>query len=122
MDVAIVILPLIGAIVAGFFGRWIGDKGSQAVTCGAMLASMVLAIVAFVDVTFNGNVRVTELFAWFDSGDFDASWSIRVDQLTAVMLIVVTIVSTIVHIYSIGYMHHDHSIPRFMAYLSLFTF
>jgi NADH-quinone oxidoreductase subunit L len=122
MDVAIVILPLIGAIVAGFFGRWIGDRGAQFVTCGAMLVSMALAIVAFVEVALNGSVRTTELFGWFDSGDFDASWSIRVDQLTAVMLVVVTVVSAMVHVYSIGYMHHDPSIPRFMAYLSLFTF
>ena len=122
MDVAIVILPLIGAIVAGFFGRWIGDKGAQAVTCGAMLASLALSVVAFIEVALGGEPRTTELFSWFDSGMFDAPWSIRVDQLTAVMLIVVTTVSTVVHIYSIGYMSHDHSIPRFMAYLSLFTF
>ncbi|MEX0808063.1 MAG: NADH-quinone oxidoreductase subunit L [Dongiaceae bacterium] len=122
MDVAIVLLPLLGAIVAGFFGRWLGDRGAQFVTCGAMIAAAVLSIMVAWDVAFHGNVRTTELFSWFDSGSFDAAWSIRVDQLTAVMLVVVTVVSTVVHVYSIGYMHHDPSVPRFMAYLSLFTF
>src|SRR5690606_13561098 len=76
----------------------------------------------FFDVAVGGNVRVTELFTWFDSGSFEASWSLRVDSLTAVMLVVVTWVSAMVHVYSVGYMHHDKSVPRFMAYLSLFTF
>jgi NADH-quinone oxidoreductase subunit L len=122
MDVAIVMLPLFGAIVAGFFGRWIGDRGAQYITCSAMIAAAVLSIIVAWDVAFHGNVRTTELFSWFGSGGFDAAWSIRVDQLTAVMLVVVTVVSTVVHVYSIGYMHHDPSVPRFMAYLSLFTF
>ena len=122
MDVALVFLPLLGAIVAGLFGRVIGDRGAQWVTCSFMLVSAVLAIVAFVDVIYNGNPRTTELFTWFDSGAFEASWAIRVDQLTAVMLIVVCVVSSMVHVYSVGYMAHDHSIPRFMSYLSLFTF
>src|SRR3546814_10489860 len=100
----------------------LGDLGSQIVTCGALLISAALATVVFFDVAIGGNARVTEIFTWFDSGSFEASWSLRVDSLTAVMLIVVTWVSALVHVYSVGYMHHDKSVPRFMAYLSLFTF
>jgi NADH-quinone oxidoreductase subunit L len=122
MDVAIVFLPLIGAAVAGLFGRIIGDKGAQTVTCVAMLGSLILACIAFGDVALQGHTRTTEIFTWFLSGGFEAHWSIKVDQLTAVMLIVVTVVSSMVHIYSIGYMHGDPSIPRFMSYLSLFSF
>jgi NADH-quinone oxidoreductase subunit L len=122
MDVAIVFLPLLAAAIAGLFGRAIGDKGAQAVTCLAMLASLGLACVVFVDVAFHGHARTTELFTWFLSGGLEAHWALRVDQLTAVMLVVVTGVSAMVHIYSIGYMHHDPGVPRFMAYLSLFTF
>src|SRR5215468_3228033 len=87
-----------------------------------MLLSMCLAFWVFIDVCYGGHARTTELFTWFDAGSFEASWAIRVDSLTAVMLVVVTIVSAMVHVYSIGYMAHDHSIPRFMSYLSLFTF
>src|SRR5215471_1652134 len=119
MDVAIVFLPLLGAAIAGFLGRAIGDKGAQAVTCIAMLISLVLACMAFQDVAFQGHTRVTEIFTWFLSGGLEAHWALRVDQLTAVMLVVVTGVSAMVHIYSIGYMHGDPSIPRFFSYLSL---
>ncbi len=122
IDVAIVFLPLIGALIAGLLGRQIGDRGAQVVTCGPMLVSAVLAVVVFVDVNYYGNARTTELFTWFDSGAFEASWALRVDQLTGVMLIVVCVVSAMVHVYSVGYMSHDSSIPRFMSYLSLFTF
>ena len=80
MDVALVFLPLAGAIIAGLFGRMIGDRGAQWVTCSFMLLSALLAVIAFVDVIYNGNPRTTELFTWFDSGAFEASWAIRVDQ------------------------------------------
>ncbi|HWA46002.1 MAG TPA: NADH-quinone oxidoreductase subunit L [Hypericibacter adhaerens] len=122
MDVAIVFLPLLAAIIAGCFGRLIGDRASQFVTTGALLISAVLAAIVFVDVALDGNARTTELFTWFKSGEFTLSWAIRIDTLTAVMLVVVTGVSSMVHVYSIGYMAEDKSIPRFMAYLSLFTF
>ncbi len=122
MIAAIVFLPLIGAIIAGFFGRWLGDRGAQAVTCGAMGLSMVLAIVAFVQVALGGAPRTVEIMPWIVSGSFEVSWALRYDTLTAVMGIVVTVVSTMVHVYSVGYMHGDPGVPRFMAYLSLFTF
>ncbi|HSE75863.1 MAG TPA: NADH-quinone oxidoreductase subunit L, partial [Dongiaceae bacterium] len=120
MDVAIVLLPLIGALVAGLGNRRVGDKGAQWITSGLMLVSFVLSWIVFLQ--YDGNARTTELFTWFASGPFEAKWAIHIDQLSAVMLIVVTTVSSMVHVYSIGYMAHDHSIPRFMAYLSLFTF
>jgi NADH-quinone oxidoreductase subunit L len=120
MDVAIVAVPLLGAIIAGLGNRRVGDRGAQWITSGLLLISFVLSWIVFLQ--YDGNPRTTDLFTWFASGTFEAKWAIRVDQLSAVMLVVVTTVSSMVHVYSIGYMGHDHSIPRFMAYLSLFTF
>ena len=122
MDAAIVFLPLVGAFFAGFFGRQLGDRGAQAVTCTALIAAAVLACFVFADVALGGNARTTTIFTWIASGRMELSWALRVDTLTAVMLIVVTVVSAVVHLYSVGYMAEDKSKPRFMAYLSLFTF
>jgi len=122
LDVAIVFLPLLGAILAGFFGRALGDRGAQLVTCSGLVLAALLSVIVFIDVALGGNARTTELFTWIDSGTFELSWALRVDTLTAIMFCVVTIVSAVVHIYSVGYMAEDKSIPRFMAYLSLFTF
>ena len=122
MYAAIVFLPLIGSIIAGFFGRWIGDRGAQLVTCGALIISALLSVIVFYQVGLQGNPVRVELLTWIDSGSFEVSWSLRIDQLTAVMLIVVTVISALIHVYSIGYMAHDPSIPRFFSYLSLFTF
>ena len=123
MDVVMIFLPLVASAIAGLFWRYITDRGAQLVTCGALLVSMVLAWIVFFDVGLHhGAPRTTEIFTWFLSGGFEAHWTVTIDQLTAVMLIVVTTVSAMVHIYSIGYMHGDPSIPRFMSYLSLFTF
>jgi NADH-quinone oxidoreductase subunit L len=122
LAVAVVFLPLIGAFVAGLFGRQIGDRGAQLLTCILMGASALLSLFVFHDVVIAGNVHVTELFTWIDSGSFELSWALKVDELTAVMLSVVSVVSCMIHIYSIGYMAHDKSIPRFFSYLSLFTF
>ncbi len=122
MYVLIVFLPLIAAMLAGFGGRQIGVRGSQIVTCGAVGISAILSWIAFVQVGFGGAVTTVELFTWIASGDFDVSWSLRIDTLTAVMLVVVNTVSALVHIYSVGYMSHDPHRQRFMAYLSLFTF
>jgi NADH-quinone oxidoreductase subunit L len=123
IDVLIVGLPLLGALIAGLGNRRVGDAPAQWITSGLLLLSCVLSWVVFIDVALGeGEPRTTELFTWFASGAFEASWAVSVDELSAVMLVVVTTVSAMVHVYSIGYMHHDHSIPRFMAYLSLFTF
>ncbi len=121
---AIVFLPLIGAIIAGLFGRAIGAKASEYVTSGLMIIAAILSWVVFFTVALGhpeGVIKV-EVLRWIQSGGIDVSWSLRVDTLTSVMLIVVNTVSTLVHIYSIGYMHTDPHRPRFFAYLSLFTF
>ncbi len=122
MEVAVVLLPLLGAIIVGFFGRTIGDRASQIASCSLMALSGILSIPVFIDVALGGNVRVIEIFTWVDSGEFEASWAVRADTLSAVMMLVVSNISALIHIYSIGYMSHDKSIPRFFAYLSLFTF
>jgi NADH-quinone oxidoreductase subunit L len=122
LAVAVVFLPLLAAIIAGFFGRVIGDRGAQLVTCGALLLSAVLGIPLFLDILGSDGPRVIPLFSWIVAGGVDVGWSLRLDTLSGVMIIVVTVVSSMVHVYSIGYMHGDPSIPRFMAYLSLFTF
>jgi NADH-quinone oxidoreductase subunit L len=122
LAIAVVFLPLVAAIVAGFFGRAIGDRGSQVVTCGALLLSAALGIVVFRDILAAPEPQVIPLFNWIVAGGVSVTWSIRLDTLSGVMILVVTIVSSMVHVYSIGYMVGDKSIPRFMAYLSLFTF
>ncbi|MAA99600.1 MAG: NADH-quinone oxidoreductase subunit L, partial [Stappia sp.] len=120
---AILFLPLIGFLVAGLSGRAIGAKASEYLTSGLMIVVALLSWVAFVTVGFGeGHATSQVLFRWMNSGDFNVDWSIRVDTLTAVMLVVVNTVSALVHVYSIGYMHHDPHRPRFFAYLSLFTF
>ena len=93
---AIVFLPLVGALVAGFGGRLIGDRGAQVVTCGAMLAASVLGVVAFWEVAIGGRTLTVEVMPWIVSGSFEASWALRWDTLTAVMVLVVTVVSTMV--------------------------
>jgi NADH-quinone oxidoreductase subunit L len=120
--VLVVFLPLLAAAIAGFFGRAIGDRGSQIVTCGALVLSAICGIFVFRDIMHQSAPHVQTLVTWIAAGGVDVAWSLRLDTLSGVMILVVTIVSTMVHIYSIGYMEHDHSIPRFMAYLSLFTF
>ena len=124
MYTAIVLLPLAGAIIAGFFGRIIGDRASEVLTSTFLALSAVLAWIVFVQVGVAGEPGKVEIFLmnWVNSGELDVSWAIRVDTLTAVMLVVVTTVSGLVHIYSIGYMSHDPHRARFFAYLSLFTF
>ncbi len=122
MYVAAVFLPLLGAIIAGFFGRKIGDRGAQLVTCGLMVVSAILSGIIFKLVALDGQVVFVPLLTWIVSGDLHLSWALHFDTLTAVMMVVVTWISCVVHIYSIGYMHHDPSIPRFQSYLSLFTF
>src|ERR1700689_1012081 len=122
MTIAAIFLPLLGAFIAGFFGRWIGDRGAQLVTCLALVIAAVLGGVLFVNVALHGHGRTIDLFTWIDTGDLQIEWALRYDTLSAVMVAMVTLVSAMVHIYSGGYMAHDKSIPRFIAYLSLFTF
>jgi NADH-quinone oxidoreductase subunit L len=119
----IVFLPLLGFLIAGLFGKQIGDKASEYVTCGFMVIAALLSWVNFTGFWLGGAEPFTvQVFNWMTIGNFAVDWAFRVDTLTAVMLIVVNTVSALVHIYSIGYMHHDPHRPRFFAYLSLFTF
>jgi NADH-quinone oxidoreductase subunit L len=120
---AIVFLPLIGALIAGFGGRAIGAKASEYVTTLFLIVAALLSWVAFFTVAMgDGEVVRVPIMRWIDSGGFSVDWALRIDTLTAVMLVVVNTVSCLVHVYSIGYMHHDPHRPRFFAYLSLFTF
>ncbi len=117
----VVFLPLLGAAVAGLFGRLIGDRAAQIVTCGGLILAAVCSWVVLAEVVAGAPFRV-ELWRWVYSGTFEADWALRVDVLSAVMMFTVSTVSAIIHVYSIGYMAHDPAIPRFMSYLSLFTF
>jgi len=119
---AIVFLPIIASAIAGLFGRLLGPRPSELITTGALFVSAALSVMAFVDVCFDGHSYIIQVAPWIHSGNFAADWTIRVDSLTAVMLVVVTGVSSLVHLYSIGYMAQDDSRPRFFSYLSLFTF
>jgi NADH-quinone oxidoreductase subunit L len=119
--VGVVFFPLLGAIIAGLFGRWIGDRGAQLVTCGGLILSALCSWVVLPG-ALGGEPSKIELFRWIHSGTFEADWVIRVDVLSAVMMFTVSTVSALIHVYSVGYMAHDRSVPRFMSYLSLFTF
>jgi NADH-quinone oxidoreductase subunit L len=122
MYTAIVFLPLLGSAIAGLFGRFIGARASELVTTLLLFVSAALSCYAFYDVCFLGHGGIIKIAQWITSGDFEADWALRIDSLTAVMLVVVTGVSSLVHLYSIGYMHEDAGRPRFFSYLSLFTF
>ena len=120
---AIVFLPLLGFLIAGLFGRTIGHKTSELLTSSLVGLAALLSWIAFFSVAIgHGEGAVVTIFSWIHSGALEIDWTIRVDTLTAVMLVVVNTVSALVHVYSIGYMHHDPHRARFFAYLSLFTF
>lgn len=122
MYLALIILPLLGSIVSGFLGRKVGISGSQLITCFCIIIATILAIAAFIEVGLN-NIPVTiHLMRWIDVGSLNISWGFYFDSLTVSMLIPVFIVSSLVHVYSIGYMSHDPHNQRFFSYLSLFTF
>ncbi len=121
---AAIFLPLAGAIFAGLFGPWIGDRGAQIVSVGLMVIAALLSIPIFWLVALSpeaGPVTVP-VMTWIQSGGLEANWQLRFDPLSAVMVFVVNVVSSLIHIYSVGYMAKDPSKPRFFAYLSLFTF
>ena len=122
MELSITTLPLIAAIISGFFGKYIGDRNSEIVTSLLVSISAILSVIVFYNVVFNQYEDNIIIATWINSGTLDVNWSMKIDSLSSVMLVVVTSVSALVHIYSIGYMSHDPHKPRFMAYLSLFTF
>src|ERR1700742_723903 len=122
MYAAIVFLPIIASAIAGLLGRFIGARASELITTGALFVSAALSVMAFMDVTWGGHSHIVQIMPWIYSGDLRVDWTIRVDALTGVMLVVVTGVSSLVHLYSIGYMAEDPNRPRFFSYLSFFTF
>ncbi len=122
MEISIIALPLIASIISGFFGKFIGDRNSEIITSLLVTISAILSALVLYEVIFYQYEDNIIIATWISSGSLDANWSMKIDSLSAIMLIVVTSVSSLVHIYSIGYMSHDPHKPRFMAYLSLFTF
>ena len=122
MEYFIVFLPLLGAFIAGFFGNKFDQKYSQFMTSLFVSISSILSIIVFLKVLNYGYSNNLLISSWINSGTLNVNWSIKVDALSSLMMVVVTLVSALVHIYSIGYMSHDPHKPRFMSYLSLFTF
>ena len=119
----IVLLPLLAAAIAGLGNKALGKLPAKIVTTGALFASCAMSWPIFLSfLTGSAEPYVQPLFTWIESGSFDAQWALRVDTMTAVMLVVITSVSSLVHLYSWGYMDEEPDQPRFFAYLSLFTF
>ncbi len=121
MEYAVLFLPLIGAFF-GYLTKYFGDLFSQLTTTLFVCISAVLSIIILYNGVFHESYGNYLIYEWISSGDFIVNWSINIDPLSSIMLVVVCLVSALVHIYSIGYMEHDPDKPRFMAYLSLFTF
>jgi len=127
MESVLLLAPLVGALICGFSWRLIGEQAACVVATGLLFLSCLLSWVVFLG--FDGETTTRSLFTWIESGTFFTDWAIRIDRLTAIMLIVITSVSALVHLYSFGYMAHDENFkegesyrPRFFAYLSFFTF
>ena len=127
METILLFAPLVGALICGFGHKYIGEKAAMVTATGLLFLSALLSWIVFL--SFDGVSRSIEILTWVQSGSLDTSWGIRLDRLTALMLIVVTSVSALVHLYSFGYMDHDPQWkdgesykPRFFAYLSFFTF
>lgn len=122
MYLLIVFLPLLASLVSGFGGRYLGRRGSALVSTLVVSVSALLSMVAYYEVALSGSSCSVSLRPWFVSDLFSAHWGFYFDTLTVVMLVVVTLVSSLVHLYSVGYMSTDPHVPRFMSYLSIFTF
>ena len=122
MYLSIIFLPLLGALTAGLFGRYIGKQGSIIITTTSVSISSLLSFIVFYETVLCHSVTSFKLFTWMESNLLIVSWGFLFDSLTATMLIVVTFISSLVHLYSSSYMSEDPHIPRFMSYLSLFTF
>ena len=122
MYLLIIFLPLIGSLLAGLFGHKLSSYGATRVTSFCIFLCMIFSYISFYDVALSHSPVYLQLMPWINSGIFDVYWGFMFDTLTVLMLVVVTTVSLIVHLYSIGYMEADPHIPRFFSYLSLFTF
>ncbi|MEM9901550.1 MAG: NADH-quinone oxidoreductase subunit L, partial [Pseudomonadota bacterium] len=127
METILLFAPLVGALICGFGWRIVGERAGQVIATGLLFLSALLSWIVFL--TFDGVTETITILRWIDSGSLVADWAIRMDRLTAIMLIVITTVSALVHLYSFGYMAHDENFregeaykARFFAYLSLFTF
>ncbi len=118
----ILFLPLLGALSSGLLSGLVAKKFAQIFNSTLLVLSAIFAFILFFQLGVSGTKETVVLFDWITSGNFSTAWALQVDSLTAAMLVLVTFVSALVHIYSIGYMAEDKSVPRFMAYLSLFTF
>ena len=122
IEYLIIFLPLLGSIISGLFGKYIGSRNSEIITSLFVSTSAFLSFIIFYKVLSQDYTNNLNIFTWINSGTLNVSWSIDIDALSSVMLVVVTLVSSLVHIYSIGYMSDDPHKQRFMSYLSLFTF
>ena len=122
MYILLVFLPLLGSLIAGFFGRFLGYRGASLISIFCVSSSFFLSLLCFYEVALSGSNCYVKVSPWFFSEMFDSSWGLQFDTLTVVMLVVITSVSSLVHIYSLSYMSEDPHIPRFMSYLSIFTF
>nr|QJS34438.1 NADH dehydrogenase subunit 5 [Antipathes cf. dichotoma NB-2020]QJS34638.1 NADH dehydrogenase subunit 5 [Stichopathes abyssicola] len=122
MYILVILAPLVGALTSGLFGRKIGEKGAGALTSGCLIISLSGSTLIFYETALNSSTTYIKLWRWLDSDLLTTYFGLQFDSLTATMLLVVTTVSTLVHIFSTAYMHGDPHIPRFMSYLSLFTF
>ena len=122
MYLSIILLPLLSAITSGFFGRKVGVKGSQMISCVCIGITTLLSVLAFIEIGMNNISVHIEMFRWIDLESLNVYWGFNFDSLTVSMLIPVLIVSSLVHVYSIGYMDGDPHNQRFFSYLSLFTF
>ncbi len=118
-----VFAPLLGSLVAGLLGRQIGDRPSQVITIACMVVAAICGTLSFLPM-LDGTATPGQLSlgTWFDVDGFSAEWTLRYDTLSALMVAMVTFIATLIHIYSVGYMSHDATVPRFFSYLSLFTF
>ena len=125
MEYLILFLPLIASFISGFFGKHIGDKISQILTCLFVSISAILSFIVFYKVINNGYSNNFIIATWINSGSLNVNWSINIDALSSVMFVVVTLISSLVHIYSVGYMNNDNredrGFQRFFCYLNLFS-
>jgi NADH-quinone oxidoreductase subunit L len=122
MFVGAVFFPLLGAVISGLFGRWIGDRAAQWSTVTCMALAAICGGFAFWQVAFGQAPTTVTIATWLDVGGLEVSWALRYDTLAAAMVAMITLISTLIHLYSVGYMSHDATPSRFFAYLSLFTF
>lgn len=122
MFVGAIFFPLLGACISGFFGRWIGDRAAMWSTVVCMALAAICGSMAFWQVALGGQPTTVTLFTWMDVGELEFAWALRYDTLSVIMVAMVTLISTLIHLYSVGYMSHDATPSRFFAYLSLFTF